>query len=191
MRLTWSTVSVRLLTWGTLWSRIALLPVESVKVSYRQIQNLLKPTSSGRHFVSQKTNLDKKIFHWTFFFKIPLFESGNWPPSRSIFHVRQENVGAALVGDLSQHFKCLNNHFSHYFWLLTQGNVPGFPDMSQHSSCDTLWRILMIIVSFANARLMTRVVEAGGRWGKKMINMWLRQCKTCSVLVKWYNWYNW
>ena len=174
MRLTWSTVSVRLLTWGTLWSRIALLPVESVKVSYWQIQNLLKPTSSGHHFVSQKTNLDKKIFHWSFFFKIPLFESGNWPPSWSIFHVRQENVGAALVGDLSQYFKCLSNHFSHYFWLLTQGNVPRFPDMSQYSSCDTLWRILMIIVPFANARLKTRVVEAGGRWGKKMINMWLR-----------------
>ena len=176
MRLTWSTVSVRLLTWDTLWSRIALLPVESVKVSYRQIQNLLKPTSSGHHFVSQKqfSNLDKKIFHWSFFFKIPLFESGNWPPSWSIFHVRQENVGAALVGDLSQYFKCLSNHFSHYFWLLTQGNVPGFPDMSQHSSCDTFWRILMIIVPFANARLKRRVVEAGGRWGKKMINMWLR-----------------
>ena len=142
-------------------------------------------------FCLPKTNLDKKIFHWSFFFKIPLFESGNWPPSWSIFHVRQEKVGAALVGDLSQHFKCLNNHFSHYFWLLTQGNVPGFPDMSQHSSCDTLWRILMIIGPFANARLKTRVVEAGGRWGRKMINMWLRQCKTCSVLVKWYNWYNW
>ena len=191
MRLTWSTVSVLLLTWGSLWSRIALLPVEFVKVSYRQIQNLLKPTSSGHHFVSQKTNLDKKISHWSFFYKSRCSKVEIGHLAGQFFTYDKKTWALLLLAICRNILNVWTITFHIIFWPPTQGKVPGFSDMSQHSSCDTLWRILMIIVPFGNVRLKTGVVEVGGRWGKKMINMWLRQSKTCSVLVKWYNWYNW